>query len=146
MNFGNFRQWKDRSPETGFPTERYHQKLGKPHQPSGRTETAAELYREEEDPELLKEILSHCDDLKRPDSMEILSLFSGDNDDRNAIVAIHPGAGGTESTDWASMLFEMYKRWVSEENYQIEIMDFLPGEEAGITVTFSVSGPHAYGN
>ena len=49
--------------------------------------------------------------------MEILSLFSGDNDDRNAIVAIHPGAGGTESTDWASMLFEMYKRWVSEENY-----------------------------
>ena len=78
--------------------------------------------------------------------MEILSLFSGDNDDRNAIVAIHPGAGGTESTDWASMLFEMYKRWVSEENYQIEIMDFLPGEEAGIkSVTFSVSGPHAYG-
>ena len=78
--------------------------------------------------------------------MEILSLFSCDKDDRNAIVAIHPGAGGTESTDWASMLFEMYKRWVSEENYQIEIMDFLPGEEAGIkSVTFSVSGPHAYG-
>ena len=72
--------------------------------------------------------------------MEILSLFSGDNDDRNAIVAIHPGAGGTESTDWASMLFEMYKRWVSEENYKIEIIavsyNHLRADEARHDIVF----------
>ena len=78
--------------------------------------------------------------------MEILSLFSGENDDKNAIVAIHPGAGGTESSDWASMLFEMYKRWAAEEGYRIEILDLLPGEEAGIkSVSFSVTGIYAYG-
>ena len=110
-------------------------------------QTAAELFREEEDDDLLKEIKQNFEWLEKGlNSMEILSLFRGENDDKNAIVAIHPGAGGTESSDWASMLFEMYKRWVSEEGYQLELMDLLPGDEAGIkSVTFSVSGIHAYG-
>ena len=73
---------------------------------------AADLYREEEDAELLKEILDSCTKLDNDlDSLEITGLFNGDVDDRNAIVSIHPGAGGTESTDWASMLYEMYRRW-----------------------------------
>ncbi|MEE3121809.1 MAG: peptide chain release factor 2, partial [SAR324 cluster bacterium] len=109
--------------------------------------TAAELYREEEDADLLQEIQANCVHLEKGlDSMEILSLFSGENDDKNAIVAIHPGAGGTESSDWASMLFEMYKRWAAEEGYRIEVLDLLPGEEAGIkSVSFSVTGIYAYG-
>ena len=106
-----------------------------------------ELYREEEDADLLQEIQTNCVHLEKGlDSMEILSLFSGENDDKNAIVAIHPGAGGTESSDWASMLFDMYKRWAAEEGYRFEILDLLPGEEAGIkSVSFSVTGTYAYG-
>ncbi len=109
--------------------------------------TAAELFREEEDEDLMREIRETCERLEKSlDSMEILSLFSGENDEKDAIVAIHPGAGGTESTDWAAMLYEMYKRWCADEGYSHEVMDFLPGEEAGIkSVTFSVSGMYAYG-
>ena len=72
-------------------------------------ETAAELYREEEDIDLLQEIQTNLTNLQQKlDSLEIFSLFSGENDDKDAIVNIHPGAGGTESTDWASMLYNMY--------------------------------------
>ena len=68
----------------------------------------AELYREEEDAELLKEIIDTCEKLdKNLDSLEITSLFNGEADDRNAIVSIHPGAGGTESADWTTMLYDM---------------------------------------
>ena len=71
-------------------------------------EAAAELYREEDDADLLKEILDSCEKLDNDiDSLEITGLFNGEGDDRNAIVSIHPGAGGTESTDWASMLYDM---------------------------------------
>ena len=70
---------------------------------------AAELYREENDKELLKEIIETCEKIdKNLDSLEITSLFNGESDDRNAIVSIHPGAGGTESSDWAAMLYDMY--------------------------------------
>ncbi|MBL4824706.1 MAG: peptide chain release factor 2 [SAR324 cluster bacterium] len=108
---------------------------------------AAELYREEEDAELLKEILDSCDKLDSDlDSLEITGLFNGEADDRNAIVSIHPGAGGTESTDWASMLYEMYRRWLTEEEFKFQLLDYQPGDEAGIkSVTFSVTGPYAYG-
>ena len=108
---------------------------------------AAELYREEDDAELLKEILDSCEKLDKDlDSLEITGLFNGEEDDRNAIVSIHPGAGGTESTDWASMLYEMYRKWISEEGFKFQLLDYLPGDEAGIkSVTFSVSGPYAYG-
>ena len=108
---------------------------------------AAELYREEEDAELLKEISDTCEKLdKNLDSLEITSLFNGEADDKNAIVSIHPGAGGTESADWTTMLFDMYRKWISEEKFKFQLLDYLPGDEAGIkSVTFSVSGPYAYG-
>lgn len=110
-------------------------------------ETAAELYREEEDQDLLSEIQQNLSTLQqRLDDLEIFSLFSGENDDKDAIVNIHPGAGGTESTDWASMLYNMYLRWAGDHEYAVEIMDYQPGEEAGIkSVTFAVKGTYAYG-
>ena len=115
----------------------------------GNLATAVELYEEEEeeDAELLAEIEQECRQLSgNVDSMEILSLFSGEHDTSDAIVVIHPGAGGTESTDWASMLYEMYRRWAVDEEYKLQELDRLPGEEAGIkSVTFSVQGHHAYG-
>ncbi len=110
-------------------------------------ETATELYREEEDPDLLQEITQTSQSLETQlDAMEILGLFSGDNDTSDAIVTIHPGAGGTESTDWASMLYNMYLKWAQEESYKTELLDLLPGEEAGIkSATFAVKGQYAYG-
>ena len=106
---------------------------------------AAELYREEENEELLIEILDYCEKLDHSlGSLEITGLFNVEADDRNAIVSIHPGAGGTESTDWAFMLYEMYRKWLSDENLKFKLLDYLPGDEAGIkSVTFSVSGPFA---
>ena len=96
-------------------------------------ETAAELYREEEDIDLLQEIQTNLTNLQQKlDSLEIFSLFSGENDDKDAIVNIHPGAGGTESTDWASMLYNMYLRWANDHDYSVEVMDYQPGEEAGL--------------
>lgn len=80
------------------------------------------------------------------ESIEIHHLLSGELDRNNAIVTIHPGAGGTESQDWAEMLERMYIRWAERHNFKVEIMDILPGEEAGIkSVTFSVKGKYAYG-
>lgn len=78
--------------------------------------------------------------------LELALLFRGRYADHNAIVSIHPGAGGTESQDWAAMLMRMYTRWSERKNYQVEILDLLPGEEAGIkSVTLLVKGKHAYG-
>jgi peptide chain release factor 2 len=73
-------------------------------------------------------------------------MLSGDMDERNAIVSIHPGAGGTESQDWADMLMRMYINWVETHGYSHEILDFQPGEEAGLkSVTLRVTGRYAYG-
>ena len=73
-------------------------------------------------------------------------LLSGENDARSAIVTIHPGAGGTESQDWAEMLLRMYLRWAEREGFSIAITDRLEGEGAGIkSVTFEVNGENAYG-
>lgn len=78
---------------------------------------------------------------------EIRTLLSGEHDDANAIVSIHPGAGGTESQDWAEMLLRMYLRWAERSGYGTEILDYQQGEEAGIkSVTFLVKGDYAYGN
>jgi peptide chain release factor 2 len=72
--------------------------------------------------------------------------LSGPDDDKNAIVAIHPGAGGTESQDWAEMLLRMYLRWGEAHGYDVELLDRQDGEEAGLkSATFAVRGPHAYG-
>jgi peptide chain release factor 2 len=77
---------------------------------------------------------------------ETETLLAGDNDARNAICTIHPGAGGTESQDWAEMLLRMYLKWAERREFKTEIIDYQPGEEAGIKgVTFKVEGEYAYG-
>jgi peptide chain release factor 2 len=80
------------------------------------------------------------------DAAEIRTMLSGDLDRKNAIVTIHPGAGGTESQDWAEMLMRMYMRWTERRNFGREVIDLQPGDEAGIkSVTFTVAGDYAYG-
>jgi peptide chain release factor 2 len=82
----------------------------------------------------------------RVDRLETETLLSGDNDARNAIVTIHPGAGGTESQDWAEMLMRMYLRWAERQGFQTVLYDYQPGEEAGIkSATFGVNGQYAFG-
>jgi peptide chain release factor 2 len=80
------------------------------------------------------------------EKLETETLLSGDNDDRSAIVTIHPGAGGTESQDWAEMLMRMYLRWAERQGFQTSLYEYQPGDEAGIkSATFGVNGEHAYG-
>ena len=82
----------------------------------------------------------------RLDDLEFELTFSGPYDDRSAIVAVHAGAGGTESQDWAEMLLRMYLRWCERRGFAAEIIDHTPGEEAGIkSATIEVTGGHAYG-
>jgi peptide chain release factor 2 len=94
------------------------------------------------------------DDLKKEidglrelaEKLETETLLSGDNDARNAIVTIHPGAGGTESQDWAEMLLRMYLRWAERQGFQVDMNEYQPAEEAGIkSATFTVLGDYAYG-
>ena len=83
---------------------------------------------------------------RRLEKLETAMLLSGDNDARSAIVTIHPGAGGTESQDWAEMLMRMYLRWAEREDFGTVVTDRLEGEGAGIkSVTFEVNGENAYG-
>jgi peptide chain release factor 2 len=78
--------------------------------------------------------------------LETETLLSGENDARNAIVTIHPGAGGTESQDWADMLLRMYLRWAERQGFQTILNDYQPGEEAGLkSATFTVNGDYAFG-
>ena len=80
------------------------------------------------------------------DQLENETLLSGENDARNAIVTIHPGAGGTESQDWADMLLRMYLRWAERQGFQTVLNDYQPGEEAGMkSATFTVNGGYAFG-
>ena len=104
-----------------------------------------ELAREGEtvDAELRREIDSLRDLI---DKLETETLLSGENDARNAIVTIHPGAGGTESQDWADMLLRMYLRWAERQGFETVLYDYQPGEEAGLkSATFAVNGDYAYG-
>jgi peptide chain release factor 2 len=95
------------------------------------------------EPDLRREI----DALReRVDRLETETLLSGENDPRNAIMTIHPGAGGTESQDWAEMLMRMYLRWAERQRFQTVLYDYQPGEEAGIkSATFGVNGEYAFG-
>ena len=80
------------------------------------------------------------------DETELVMLLSGEEDNQDAILEIHPGAGGTESQDWAEMLLRMYTRWAARRHFTVEELDYLPGDEAGIkSVTLRISGPHAFG-
>jgi len=94
--------------------------------------------------ELKKEIPQIEKDLK---NLELKSRFADEHDSSDAIVEIHPGAGGTEAQDWAEILLRMYLRWVERKGFEYEILNNLPGDEAGVkSVTFLVKGRYAYGN
>ena len=95
----------------------------------------------------IKEVLEETGSLENNiEKLEISTLLSGKYDSNNAILTIHPGAGGTEAQDWAEMLYRMYTRWASQNGYDIKELDYLDGEEAGLkSVTFLVSGEYAYG-
>lgn len=83
---------------------------------------------------------------KELNELEIKTLLSGKYDQNNAILTLHPGAGGTESQDWVQMLYRMYSKWASSNNYTVKELDYLEGDEAGIkSVTFLISGEYAYG-
>jgi peptide chain release factor 2 len=106
-----------------------------------------EMALEESDDDTLSEIEASLQDIDAGIEKFSLSLMlDGQNDANNAIVSINAGAGGTEAQDWAEMLFRMYARWVERHGYQSEIIDFQPGDEAGIkSVTFMATGENAYG-
>lgn len=101
----------------------------------------------EYDEELSEELISNTKNLEKEiDKLEIQTLLSGKYDKNNAILTLHPGAGGTESQDWAEMLYRMYSKWSSSNGYSVKELDYLEGDEAGIkSVTFLVSGENAYG-
>ncbi len=102
---------------------------------------------EENDPDVIPEIQETLDSFRETfESVRIRTLLSGEYDNSNAIVTLHAGAGGTESCDWASMLYRMYTRWVEKKGFGLEVLDYLDGDEAGIkSVTFQVDGENAYG-
>jgi len=101
----------------------------------------------EEDEESLNELRTLLERLKGDVSeAETETMLAGENDVRNAICTIHPGAGGTESQDWAEMLLRMYLKWAERRGFKTDIIDYQPGDEAGIkSVTFTVEGEYAYG-
>ena len=105
------------------------------------------LLQTEYDEELFNELINSSNKLEENiNKLEIETLFSNKYDSNNAIVTLHPGAGGTESQDWVQMLYRMYSRWASSNNYSIKELDYLAGDEAGIkSVTFLISGEYAYG-
>jgi len=106
-----------------------------------------EMAKEENDEESIQVLYDDASSLENQiRSMEIEVLLSGDSDSNNAILSIHPGAGGTESQDWAEMLLRMYKRWAERRNFSVEILDYQKGEEAGIKdVSIIIKGENAYG-
>lgn len=110
-------------------------------------ELLIEMGYEENDASVLPEIEETLKSFQETlDAIRIKTLLSGEYDESNAIVTLHAGAGGTESCDWASMLYRMYTRWADKKGYQVEVLDYLDGDEAGIkAVTFEVNGPKAFG-
>ena len=102
---------------------------------------------EESDKDLLETLEADNKNIKEDlKSLSIYLLFNKPYDKNNCIVEIHPGAGGTESCDWANMLYRMYTRYCEKKNFKIELLDYQPGEEAGIkSVSFKVKGEYAYG-
>ncbi len=106
-----------------------------------------ELVKEENDQELLAELEEEITILsQKMNDFELQLLLSEEYDSKNAILELHPGAGGTESQDWGSMLLRMYTRWGEKKGFKVETLDYLPGDEAGIkSVTLIFKGHNAYG-
>jgi len=110
-------------------------------------ETLLELAHEEGDKETEQEVDRQLEALEgRVKTFSVAIMLDGEDDDKNAIVSINAGAGGTDSQDWTEMLFRMYSRWVDKKGFKFQMIDFQPGDEAGVKgVTFSVSGEYSYG-
>ena len=110
-------------------------------------ETLLEMGYEEEDESIIPEVQAEMEDfVQRFENLRIKTLLSGEYDRDNAILKLNAGAGGTESCDWASMLYRMYTRWAEKRGFSVEVLDYLDGDEAGIkSVTFQINGENAYG-
>ena len=106
-----------------------------------------ELVKEEKEESLEEELIKSIKELSNSiDKLQVDTLFSGKYDGNNAILTLHPGAGGTESQDWAEMLYRMYTRWANSNGFNVKELDYLEGEEAGLkSVTFLIAGENAYG-
>ena len=111
------------------------------------TELLIEMGYEENDPAVLPDIEENLNTfISEYEEIRMKTLLSGEYDKNNAIVTLHAGAGGTESCDWAGMLYRMYTRWADKKGFALEVLDYLDGEEAGVkSVTFQVNGENAYG-
>lgn len=110
-------------------------------------QTLAQLAHEEDDEETLEEVAKEIEIARKEvNGLEFKKMMGKEDDKRNAILTIHPGAGGTESQDWAQMLMRMYLRWIENMGFESNILDSTPGEEAGIkSVTIEIIGEYAYG-
>ena len=144
--------WNDveNATKIGIEKNRILSKLSKFNKANEALSGTNELYelatseKDEETFELLFEEANELEELIK--STEIQVMLSSPDDASNAIVTIHPGAGGTESQDWAAMLYRMYLRWAERQNFKIEPLDYQPGDEAGIKdVSFIIKGENAYG-
>jgi len=144
--------WNDAAHAAEIQKEktRLERKLDKYHRTANALVEAQEFYamaQEEKDDETLSALFADAAALEGlVESMEIAVLLSGEHDSNHAIVTIHPGAGGTESQDWASMLLRMYKRWAERHDFSVEVLDYQSGEEAGIKdATILIKGENVYG-
>ncbi len=109
--------------------------------------TLIQMGYEENDESLIPEIEAELEEFKNEfDTLRIGTLLSGEYDKNNAILKLNAGAGGTESCDWCGMLYRMYTRWAERKGFEIDVLDFLDGDEAGIkSITFQINGENAYG-
>ena len=144
--------WQDvaRAGQIGKEKTKITNMLAKFTDAKAAVDDAAELYElanSENDADTLNALFEDASALNQKIvNLEISMMLSGEDDGKNAIVSIHPGAGGTESNDWASMLYRMYLRFCEREGYKVETLDFQEGEEAGLKdVSFIVKGENAYG-
>jgi len=110
-------------------------------------EELTELISLENDEQMAKDIIKNTTIIQGEfNKFELSTLLSGKYDKNNAIVTLHPGAGGTESQDWAEMLYRMYTRWATKNDFEVQELDYLEGDEAGLkSVTFEIFGENAYG-
>ncbi|HEX9933924.1 MAG TPA: PCRF domain-containing protein, partial [bacterium] len=120
----------------------------KVHSKKGELAELLELAREENDDNTFREITKDAEAVESlTEDLELRRMFGGEDDARNVILTIHPGAGGTESQDWAEMLLRMYVRYAQHRGYDADILDLLNGEEAGIkSVSLEVKGEFAFGH
>ena len=121
----------------------YHNLLGR----HSDMATLWQLGMEEQDESVYAEVTASIASMEQElDHLELTQMLSGEYDGNNAILTLHAGAGGTEAQDWAQMLLRMYVRWAEKNNYKVETMDFLAGDEAGVkSVTLMISGTNVYG-